>query len=294
MDRIPTTDQMPFGDHALPGVVDSLRRMADHMPDGRLGLWGVSLLRKLCLAGREAPFDVTVFGSQKVRLHPGDNRCEKRAFAGIHLWDAEERDFLDTLVARAEGDFCFVDAGANVGLYTLSVRAACQARGVALKAVAVEPDPVNAGRLRFNLAASGASDVVHAPVALGAEAGSVRFASGGLSNRGEARVAESGDFEVPMRPLLDVVRDAGLPRIDAMKMDIEGVELPVLTAFLAHAPVALWPGHVVLETGRGPESEPVRLLVSRGYAPVLRTGINTILSLQARPARQQEPTDVET
>jgi FkbM family methyltransferase len=266
-----------FGARALPRSVEALRGLADRMPANRAGGWGVSLLRRLCLAMHDQPCDVALFGSQRARLYPRDNRCEKRAFAGAHLWDGAERAYLDGLIA---GDgFVFVDAGANVGLYTLSVRATALARGVPLTALAIEPDPVNAARLRFNLAASGAGEVRVAQVALSDVPGTLRLASAGQGNRGEVRADASGDVEVPARPLLDVVRDAGLARIDALKMDIEGMETAVLEPFLAGAPVSLLPRVMVLEVGREGRPELTQLAGRHGYRPLLRTRINTILGL---------------
>lgn len=269
-----------FGRYALPPTIEALRGLAGFMPANRVGLWGVSLIRRLCLAGRRPPFDVPLFGSQKARLHPDDNRCEKRAFAGVQLWDGPERARLDRLVAAHDGHepFHFVDAGANVGLYTLSVRAACQAAGVTLKALAIEPDPVNLARLRFNLAASGAGEVVVAPVALAAEEGEVRMeASAG--NRGERRVSESGTVPVPARTLLALVQELGMPRIEALKMDIEGMEETVLGRFFTDAPATLWPGTLVLETGRHGNAALLDLLRDAGYRVTLRRGLNTVLDL---------------
>ncbi|GIX12541.1 MAG: hypothetical protein KatS3mg118_0500 [Paracoccaceae bacterium] len=266
-----------FGVHALPPVLEALRALGDRMPANRVGGWGVSLLRRICLALHGQPCDVVLFGSQRARLYPRDNRCEKRAFAGAHLWDGAERDFLNRCITGP--DFVFVDAGANVGLYTLSVRAGVQARGARLAGVAIEPDPVNAARLRFNLAASGADEVRVVEAALSDRPGRLRLASAGQANRGEVRAAADGDVEVPALPLLDVLRAAGLTRVDALKMDIEGMEAAVLAPFLAAAPAALKPAVLLLETGREGRPDLVDLAVRHGYRTRMRTRINTILEL---------------
>lgn len=275
----------PFGTYALPASAEALRRIADAAPRRFL----VSALRRMALAGRgEGPFDATVFGSQKARLHPRDNRTEKRVFAGPRFWDREERERIAAAMDPAAGPFHFVDAGANVGMYTLALRAAAQARGVAFRALAVEPDPVNGARLEANLAASGAQDVLMAPCALSDAPGMAQFLSGGLGNRGEARLVQGGDapapaetvIDVPLRPLAELLVDAGFPRVDAMKMDIEGHEAPALRGLFDHAPEALWPRLVVIETGRveaGGGGDALALLETRGYALERRTRINAIL-----------------
>ncbi|MGM0585139.1 MAG: FkbM family methyltransferase [Pseudomonadota bacterium] len=280
---MPSADPLdpPFGAHALPALREVLRRAADLAPRR----WIVSLLRRLAIAGLPGPFDVELFGGQRVRLHPRDNRTEKRALAGARFWDAEERAWLaGALETPGDGRFVFVDAGANAGLYTLSLRAEARRRGVALAALAVEPDPVNAGRLRDNLAASGAGEeVVVLAEALGAEAGEARFLSAGLANRGEARLAgeAAGDaVRVPVRPLLEAVRAAGLERIDALKIDLEGHEPEVMRAFLAQAPRALLPRFCVMETGRGEAGGALIGLMERaGYRLASRTRLNALLTL---------------
>ncbi|MFT7390631.1 MAG: FkbM family methyltransferase [Paracoccaceae bacterium] len=268
-----------FGAHALPFAAEALRRLAEHAPRRFLA----SGLRRLALAGRgDGPFDCTVFGSERARLHPRDNRTEKRVFAGVRWWDRAERARLaQALTTTPDGVFHFVDAGANVGMYTLALLAEARRRGVTLRALAVEPDPTNGARLEDNLAASGAVDVTAAHCALGATEGMASFVSSGLSNRGEARLAatgETGAIMVPVRPLLDVVTDAGLPRIDAIKMDIEGQEVPVLSGLLAAAPRAMLPRLCVLEVGRD-GTEAVTLMQDAGYALELRTRLNAIMTL---------------
>jgi FkbM family methyltransferase len=277
-----------FGRHALPGPFERVRRFAERMPDSRPGRLAVSALRRVALAGRRGPIDVTVFGSQRARLYPSDNRCEKRVVAGPQFWDRAERAFLDRLVRAVPpgGDFVFVDAGANVGLYTLSVRAACLAAGVRLSGVAIEPDPVNGARLMANFCASGVTEIRHIAAALGAKKGTARFASRGLRNRGEARLDPEGGIVVPVRPLLDVVTEAGHGRIDAMKMDIEGHETPVLERFFADAPAGLRPRALLLETGRDGRPDLVALVARAGYVPVLGTGLNTGFSLSPDGLRE--------
>lgn len=271
-----------FGAYALPARAEALRRMAEAAPRRFL----VSALRRLALAGLgEGPFDATVFGSQKARLHPRDNRTEKRVFAGTRFWDLEERSRIEAEMARCDGTFHFVDAGANVGMYTLSLRAAAMAAGRPFRALAVEPDPVNLRRLDANLAASGASNVAVAPCALSQTEGEARLLSGGLTNRGEARLVGEGEdaptVAVPLRPLAEILADAGFPRVDAMKMDIEGHEVPALRGLYERAPETLWPRLVVIETGReelGGGAEALSLLAARGYVLERRTRINAILT----------------
>lgn len=271
-----TPPNPPFGTYAISPRLERLRVLAERAPKR----WIASGIRRVIQRVQPEPYDVVVFGNQKARLHPADNRAEKRVLSGTQFWDLPERARLAAAIANAGETFCFVDAGANVGLYTLSVRADAQRQGKAAQIVAIEPDPVNAARLRCNLAASEASNVHHAAVALSDHVGEVSFVSGGLENRGEARIG-AGDLTLPCKPLLTVVQDAGLTRIDAMKMDIEGHEIPVLTAFFASAPPHMLPRLVIMETGRDAGGPLPDLMIAQGYQIEIQTGINTIFVLGA-------------
>ncbi|MEL6479259.1 MAG: FkbM family methyltransferase [Pseudomonadota bacterium] len=267
----------PFGTHALPAWAETLRRAAQRAGTGPLARRAASLIRRICLVGRSDPVDVEPFPGQRARLYPRDNLSEKRVFGGVQFWDAAERAALQAAMADAPRPFCFVDAGANAGLYSLAVRSF----GPAL-IVAVEPDAENLRRLRDNLEASGATEVTVAPVALSDRPGFVRIAAA-TGNRGETSVTAAEDG-IPARPLLEVVRAAGLPRIDALKIDIEGAELPVLRAFFETAPPTLHPALILIEARRGEETEALAHLRATGYSEAARTKMNAII--QAGPSRQ--------
>ena len=285
----------PFGSRALPFPLERLRLASGRLP----WRWPASLLRRICLALRPVPFDVSVFGDQRMRLYLRDNRTERRAFAGGALWDVRERAALAGAVTGHDpgaGPFRFVDAGANVGLYTLWMCHVAARTGQPVRIAAVECDPVNLARLEANLAASGAGPAdaggcvsVHR-VALGAAAGEAAFRTGGLANRGEARLAAADGADtirVPVRPLLAVLDEAGIDRPDALKIDLEGVEATVLDAFLDTAPPARWPRLVVIEAERGAETPALARLREAGYAVTERTRMNAILA--AGQASRSEP-----
>ena len=260
-----------FGTYALPRPLEQLRRFGLRLGRSAMARRTVSLIRRIVMAGRAGPFDVEPFPGQRARLYPHDNLSEKRVFAGAQFWDWAERAALGR-AASGVSRFVFIDAGANAGLYTLSLRA--EARG--FRGVAIEPDPENRARLMFTLAASDATEVTVSPVALASARGTARIASG-HANRGELALSETGT-EVETWPLLDVVRDAGLSHINALKIDIEGHEEPVLRGFLGDAPESLWPGMIVIEAQRGAETGALALLRDHGYQIVERTRMNAILT----------------
>ena len=98
---------------------------------------------------------------------------------------------------------------------------------------------------------------------------------------GEVEGAAKGD-KVRTRLLLDVCHDAGLTRIDALKIDIEGREKRALEPFFDHAPRALWPEMLLVETGRAGQPKLTAMLRHCGYEVEQRLEMITILRLPGR------------
>jgi len=276
---------LKFGHYALPAKREALRKRADKFASTRIGRLGISLYRKQAFKGLSDPFDVQVMLGVNARLYPRSNRCEKRAFAGVQIWDAEERAALAAaLDASTIAPFIFLDVGANVGLYSLILAAHAKTTGKDIRIVAFEPDPANRARLAFNIKASEANIQV-LPFAISDEDGE-GFMGGGDINRGEIRLQDNVDdsYEeneqpVQIKTLYGVCEEQGLSRIDAMKVDIEGHDERALTAFFERAPKALWPCLLILETGRDATTSLLELCTGHGYTITKRTGINSILVL---------------
>lgn len=240
----------PFGAFALPALAERFRRLPMSLPVDGLRRGAETLVRRTLMSGGRDIADVEVFPGQYARLHLRDNRCEKRVFAGARTWDNAERAEIRARIAAHEGKtpFVFVDAGANAGLYTLSVLSDAASLGRAVRVLAIEPDRENRRRLEFNLRSSQAEHVSVLPCALGADEGEALMVQSDR-NRGEVHVEAGGEGEtVPMRPLRAVLETAGIDRVDVMKIDIEGYEMPVLNAFFATAPREMWPGMILIET----------------------------------------------
>lgn len=270
----------PFGAAPPTAFQDRIRRLARRLPTNWFGRKGASLLLGPAGGRGRRAFDVTVFDTQRARLHPYDNICEKRVFLTPQLWDGAERASLAAFMTTCAGrDFHFVDVGANAGLYSLFARAEAQASGAKLKALAIEADPEMAARLRFNIAASGAgADIVVIEAAASDAEGMAAFIVDRAS-RGLSRVDSAGAVRVMARPLLAILRDAGFAaRIDAMKIDVEGHEYRIIRAFLDAAPTTLRPRLIILETSHaGAPPTALDALKGVGYVLRLATARNAIL-----------------
>jgi FkbM family methyltransferase len=134
---------------------------------------------------------------------------------------------IDRLVCAAlPPDGVFVDVGANVGIHTLAAARQLAAGGGAV--LAFEPHPANYGSLVRNLENNGLRHVIAENLGL-ADAPAVLT---GTASAGEGNwsLASQGEyqFEVELVRLDDYLTDHPLPRLDVMKIDVEGAEVRVL------------------------------------------------------------------
>ncbi len=274
---------VPFGSLKAPGWLDAVVGVTRRLPRNALGRRVASLARSLGSRAHGGAVDVEVLGA-RMRLHTTGNACEKRLLFTPHYFDPDDLAILEPLVGPG---FVFIDVGANVGAYALFVAAR---GGADATVIAVEPHPVVRARLAFNIAASGHSGTRIVPHALSDRAGTVRLRilAGNIGNTTIAEAAgarfEDGGIEVATETLLALAERHDLQRIDAIKMDIEGHEDAVLTAFFESAPPSLWPSLLIFENNRVLWSRDlVGEIAALGY-DVLKTGPgNAVLRRRRSP-----------
>ncbi len=237
----------------------------------RLALW----LRKpvLVTLGQRA-IDVERLG-YRLRLVPHDNVSEKRVLFTPQFFDSEE---LSLLRQRIRPGYRFLDVGANAGLYALFVAARA---GVDANIIAVEPQPAMLERLTTNIALNNFSTIHVAPIALADRDGTITLRLS-ADNRGQASVAasEGEPVDVPCRTLLSLMDTRGMQQADAMKIDIEGAEDIVLTAFYKTAPRERWPRLVFIERNSSKwRTDVIALMTGIGYRELNPGRMNVILEL---------------
>ena len=268
----------PFGTFA-PGPVTSLVLAAAGAPsDSWAGKRLAFLFRSLGVALlRGQPLDVSRFGA-RMRLYPVNNITEKQLLFTPQYFDPDERSFLHT---RFRPGFRFVDIGANCGGYCLFVAASA---GADAKILALEPQPRIFQRLRANLRQNAFSTMTALECAASDRDGPISFFLN-TTNNGESSVLPSrakgsdGELIVSGRALAGLLVEQGFERVDAMKIDIEGAEHMVLSAFFRDANPALWPSVLIAErAGTSVEEQPPlsALLGNNGYEPRRETRTNTI------------------
>jgi FkbM family methyltransferase len=254
----------PFGTYPPTQFQSAVRAVGARLPRVWLGLRISGLLRHVLKATTRGPIDVTVLG-QRMRLRLLDNACERRLMVTPQFFDPEE---LKLLRGAMRPDFQFIDVGANVGTYTVFVG---KLVGRGSRILAIEPQAEALERLRENLQLN-EIDAHIAPFAVGEAEGEVDFVvdsanlgftSINLQRRGRG---ERHIVRLPVRRLIDLVREARFERIDAMKVDIEGAEDIALLPFFDEAPQALWPKLLIVENNRAEwRRDCVAYLEARGY-----------------------------
>ena len=245
-----------------------------------MGRWTISLRRKRAIRKLTEPFDIQIDEGVKARLYPSTNRCEKRALCGVQIWDALERDALRKAIkVPSDVPFVFLDVGANVGLYSLYANAYARKANRSIRLIAVEPSSEMGARLIVNAGASGANIELHR-MAISTEPGQV-FLSDGGSNRGEGKLAQSGE-PVSAVTLLQFCQKNDVNRIDALKLDIEGVDLAVMTQFFEQAPVSLHPQMMILEVDENSRQPLIELTQAHAYLILKRTRMNIVVRKRDR------------
>jgi FkbM family methyltransferase len=128
----------------------------------------------------------------------------------------------------------FVDLGAHIGYYSLKAARAVGPKG---QVIAIEPNPETVRQLRDNIQASGAKVIAVEPVACSDSEAELELFAAPRANTGQtslsrANAQQSGAvhavYRVRARPLDAIIQEAGVSRVDVVKIDVEGAELLVL------------------------------------------------------------------
>jgi FkbM family methyltransferase len=269
-DNDPT--QAPFGalaPNAAQAAVIALARRSGL----KRGAFRPFLSRLLNLM-RAGPLDVTYQGAC-FRFHHQASATERGALFNPD-YDRTELDFLR---AHTPCGGVFVDIGANVGIYALALARHIGPRGFV---IAVEPHPLAHARLSFNRAASGFTQVNLVAAAAGEADGELMIETDN-DNLGASYIVmgppSASALKVRSLQLQHILDEAGVPKVDALKIDVEGFEDRVLTGFFRDAPQDLWPRAVVIEHLSREEWQRDCLadMRDRGYCQAGRTRSNTLL-----------------
>ena len=287
--QIPVDDTSDFGSRKPSAVTAGLISITQNLGLSWFGKRLTYLLRRIGLLMMGECADVTLFGA-RLRIYPHNNVSEKRVLFATQLFDPAERDALKALAAPGA---VFLDIGANVGLYSISVGEAFAAHPDT-RIVAVEPHPYIYRRLAFNAGLNPAYNITAVEAGIADHEGTLSLTLHG-DNLGETRMVQEGItasvdaiaaekvVDVPVLSLMQLVATQELTRIDGMKVDVEGFEEKVMLPFFDAAPDALLPRVIIIENNvRHWDVDIVAVAAKRGYTSHRISKNNLLLSLLSR------------
>ena len=226
----------------------------------------------------DAPVDFAYHGL-RLRLRPVGNTIESKILFSSRLREAEELTFMrDYLTDNG----CFVDIGANIGYYALMA-----AHAGAKQVLAAEPNPELVDRFAANIAFNGFDQQIRVlPVAIGAvdELARLNLKQGDTGGSSIVRnFSAGGTIDVPVRPLAALLAENEVTAVDAMKIDIEGMEDRALVPFLVPENRDLFPQLLIIETVNRDdwEVDVLQRLTECGYVTIAETRGNSVLALPA-------------
>ena len=178
--------------------------------------------------GLETPLLFHWYEGLRLNLYLGNDLSRQLFIAGCS--EPNEFAFLNSILTTG---MVFVDAGANDGLYTLFAARRVGATGLVW---AFEPSGREFARLEENLKLNALENARPFRMALADRNGEEDLAVAGFEHEGQNTLgafAHSGvalvrKERVSVHRLDDLVREANLPKIDVMKIDVEGAEYRVL------------------------------------------------------------------
>jgi FkbM family methyltransferase len=160
----------------------------------------------------------------KMFLPPNWRGVEKLIFAFREYYEPE----LTCLEKVLRPGSIFVDAGANIGIYTL---VASRIVGETGRVIAFEPSAQSFPILRRNIALNGLNNVLAFPLALSEISGRTwlyRGPNAGLNSLGKDPSWKEEVEEIATEQLDFILHQTSTARVDVIKMDVQGAEELVL------------------------------------------------------------------
>jgi FkbM family methyltransferase len=157
----------------------------------------------------------TIFNGKKIFLYPDCNISSMYTYTKIP--DEKEIKILRSLAKKKQA--CFLDIGANVGSYCISMCDVCS------NVIAFEPHPLTSRRCKMNFLLNNLPESSVKQLALSNEIGSTYFSDYGASSTVN-RISTSGSIEVKVNTLDRFIRENHFSKSEnyIVKVDVEGFE----------------------------------------------------------------------
>jgi FkbM family methyltransferase len=195
----------------------------------------MALVRRLLRRGAAELRDrVFPSGNLRVTTDIGVVPYFRRDLLGRRFWSASDFEGSEREVMRGllKGATVFIDAGANLGIYSLLASKACGSGALVL---AFEPSPIELRKLLVTIDWNDLRNVLVCPFALSDRTDTITFYESLEGHGALNRVDRPGDDRTLYRQttVQAVTLDSylafiGVGRVDFIKIDVEGHELPLL------------------------------------------------------------------
>ena len=138
-----------------------------------------------------------------------------------------EEKLRQTLYALAHPGDVVLDVGSNIGEILLNFARIAGPRG---RAIGFEANPETCQRCQSNIALNRFDNVAVNAIGVGSEEGELYFGHRSDSNSGADSIMAAGDgtIKVPVTTIDRFAETHSLPRVDLIKIDVEGYEMHVL------------------------------------------------------------------
>jgi len=229
----------------------------------------------------DTPLDVSLYGGQ-ARLHHSGNNSEIKALLSPKRYAREEYAFCRDHMPTQSG--VFVDIGANAGIFSLYMASLMQSGTL----ICAEPQPDMFHRLQTNFGLNpNLSDRLNLhlkPTAIGGDQpGTLTISTPESAGQASARLARDvPTIEVPVLPMLDLLKSCEVEHVDVLKIDVEGYEDGILYPFFERVDRSLFPRAIVMESCHSQrwERDCEALLLEMGYKIVHKDRTNMMLVLE--------------
>ena len=228
----------------------------------------------------DRPIDVSLYGG-RARLHHSGNNSEVKALLSPHRYAREEYAFCRKHMPSQNG--VFVDIGGNAGIFSLFVASLMESGTL----VVAEPQPDMFERLTTNFELNPeiqARRSLHLIAsAIGGDVpGTLTISTPESAGQASARLVDGvPTIDVPQIPMVQLLQEKRVEKVDLLKIDVEGFEDGILFPFFHSAPASLYPKAIVMEAchaGRW-ERDCEALLLEHGYAITHKDRTNMMLVL---------------
>lgn len=223
----------------------------------------------------DTPVDINYHGV-KLRLYPQNNTIESKILLTSKKREKQELEALRTQICDGG---VFVDIGANVGYYSIMASYLGASR-----TVSIEPNPTVYKRLLENVVLNGFEDKVRLySMGVGENVSQevLTVSDGDLGGSSVCNGNLSGEKQsIQIVPLTDILKQEDITKIDALKIDVEGMEDQALFPYFKSIKKSKYPKMIIIEDNKDFWSEDIlSWLLENGYIVHEETRSNLILKL---------------